>query len=78
MSGKKKKNPKVNLKRKQIMEDQKAAVEKISELRSLLSDYTVDPERTILGSEPFLTPIINDKRREKVVEKVMELVDKLG
>lgn len=56
---------------------QKLNLYKINTLSVLLGDITVDSERTILGSEPFLIPTIGGQRREVLLDKIMELVVKL-
>lgn len=65
------------LRRKIAVEEQRMLLEKISELRYLLSDWTVDEERTLMASEPFLTPTILGERREFVLRKLMELIKKI-
>jgi hypothetical protein len=52
-------------------------LDNISELRNLLSDITIDPERTILGSEPFLTTTFVGEERQALKEKLMELIKKI-
>lgn len=39
-------------------DEQKILIEKITELRHLLSDSIIDYEKTIMGSEPFYWPTI--------------------
>jgi hypothetical protein len=43
----------------------------------VLAEWNVDAEKTILGSEPFLAPIISGENREMVVSKLMELIKRL-
>ncbi|MCU0460529.1 MAG: hypothetical protein MUF36_00730 [Bacteroidales bacterium] len=47
-----------------------------SVLMSLVAK-TIDSDRTILGSEPFLKPIIEDERREIVLNKLIDLIKKI-
>lgn len=59
------------------LEEQKVLIDKISELRYVLTDWIVDEDRTIMASEPFLTPTIVGERREIVIRKLMELIKKI-
>ena len=59
-----------------VMEEHKMNMEKVAELRRLLSDYTIDPERTIMGSEPMLTLLLNNEEREIVMDKMINIIDK--
>lgn len=63
-------------KEEHIME-QELILQKLYELRQLLTDFTIDDERTILASSPFLKPALNENRREMIARKIMELVNKL-
>jgi hypothetical protein len=64
-------------KQKQALEEQKLNLEKICEIRRLLSDLTVDTERTVFAGEPFLAQTIVGDRRETVMKKLMELINKI-
>jgi hypothetical protein len=59
------------------IEEQKVLIDKISELRNVLTSVTVDDERTIMASELFLTPTIAGERREAVIRKLMELIKRI-
>ena len=61
-------------KRKIIIDEQKLLVDKVGELRYLLSDFTIDEERTILGSEPMLKCIVSGEERKMVTTKLRELL----
>jgi hypothetical protein len=65
------------VRRNTAIDEQKVLIDKISELRYVLSDYTIDGERTLLSSEPYLTTIISDERREVIIKKLMQLINKL-
>ena len=65
------------VKRNLSLDEQKTLIDKISELRRLLTDWTVDDERTIMASEPFLVPTIVGHRREIVISKLMELIKRI-
>lgn len=66
-----------NLKQKKFSaEEEQVLVNKVAELRYLLDNVTIDEERTILGSEPFLKPIITGEEREIVKAKIIELLKK--
>ncbi len=56
------------------VDEQMALVSKMYELRSILSSSGIDAEKTILGSEPFLKPILNDKETGIIKSKLFELV----
>ena len=58
------------------MEQHKMNMEKVAELRRLLADFTIDPERTILGSEPMLSLLITNEEREIVMDKLISIIDK--
>lgn len=60
--------------RKIVVDEQKVLIEKISELRHLLSDDTIDDERTIFGGEPFMQPTIKGEERTAVKSKLIELL----
>ena len=51
--------------------------DKIFSLLLTLSVTVIDEERTILGSEPFKTLLLNGKRRDESLDKLMELIKKL-
>lgn len=38
---------------------------------------TIDTDRTILGSEPFYTPLLSGKNKEIAMNKLMDLITKL-
>jgi hypothetical protein len=65
------------MRRKISMEEQKVLIDKISELRAVLSDWTIDEERTIMASEPFLKTTIEGAQREMVLNKIIELIKRL-
>ncbi|MBN8835600.1 MAG: hypothetical protein BGO53_02220 [Sphingobacteriales bacterium 39-19] len=56
------------------LENQRLQNDKIFQLLFSLIVTTIDEERTILGSEPFYTPVIAGERREIVLKKLMELI----
>ncbi|MCX6185811.1 MAG: hypothetical protein NTU43_02290 [Bacteroidetes bacterium] len=58
-------------------EEQKILIDKIASLKSLLADYTIDDERTIIGSEPFLKPIVCGREKDIVMSKLIDLVKQL-
>ncbi len=51
--------------------------DKIFSLLISLTAKTIDEERTILGSEPFYTPLLNGKQRDIALNKLMDLINKL-
>ena len=61
-------------KRKVELDEQKSTISKISELRILLADYTIDEERTIIGGEPFFKPLLDQNEKEIIIKKILELV----
>lgn len=65
------------LRKKIALDEQKTLIDKICELRYVLTDWTVDEERTIMASEPFITPTIVGERREIVIRKLMELIKRI-
>lgn len=64
-------------KRNISLEEQNILLHKISELRYVLTDWTIDDERTIMASEPFISPMIAGDRREIVIRKLMELIKRV-
>ena len=65
------------LRRHITLQEEKAILDKISELRSLLAEWTIDSERTLLASEPFLAPAIDGQRREFLLNKITDLIRKI-
>lgn len=65
------------LRRKVSLEEQKVLIDKVSQLRALLSEWTIDEERTVMASEPFLKPMILGRNRLIATNKLMELINKL-
>ena len=64
--------------RKKIGIDEKnMLITKIKELRIILGDYTIDDEKTIMGSEPMLKPIITSEEQKIVRRKLMQLIEQL-
>ncbi len=59
------------------IEEQKLLIQKISELRFLLTDFIEGDERAVIGSEPFYKPTITGINREKITLKLMDLMDQL-
>jgi len=51
-------------------------VNKAEELRMLLQSCIVDEDRSIVGSEPFFTPILKDKNRDIVINKLIDVVQR--
>jgi hypothetical protein len=60
-----------------ILESERLLNDKIFSLLHSLAVTVIDEERTILGSEPFYTPIIGGKRRDILLDKLMELVKRI-
>ncbi len=61
---------------KQLVNDEhKILIEKVTELRHLLSDVTVDKNKTIMGSEPFYVPILDGAQRNVIMNKLIALVN---
>jgi len=46
------------------IDEEKILVNKITEMKSLLSGWTIDEERTILASEPFFKSILSEQERK--------------
>ncbi|MBK7970947.1 MAG: hypothetical protein IPK08_19630 [Bacteroidetes bacterium] len=65
------------LRRKVSLEEQKVLIDKVSQLRSLLSEWTIDEEKNGSASEPFLKPMILGRNRLIATNKLMELINKL-
>ncbi|MFP5040298.1 hypothetical protein [Parasediminibacterium sp. JCM 36343] len=63
------------LERKQIRLDiKKLQLEKVAELRSILEAVTIDNARTLVGSEPFLIPILDEEEKGIVMGKMIGLI----
>ncbi len=60
-----------------VKDEQEILIAKIYELRSVLSNITVDEGRTLFGGEPFLTPIVAGDNRAIITNKLMSLIAKL-
>lgn len=52
-------------------------IDKLFTVLISLNATTIDEERTILGSEPFYTPILGGKNRDLALIKLMDLIKKL-
>lgn len=59
------------------LEEAKLLNDNIFSVLISLSSKTIDVDRTILGSEPFLIPLIVGKHRDIALEKLMQLITKL-
>ena len=59
------------------VEDEKLLNSKMFSVLIALCSRTIDEERTILGSEPFYTPLISGKNRDIAIDKLMELIKRL-
>ena len=59
------------------LDEQEVLIAKITELRHLLSDFTVDTERTLFAGEPFLTPVVLGDDRQLITNKLLSLIKKL-
>lgn len=62
--------------RRITVDEQHILVQKVSELRCLLSDSTIDEEKTIFGSEPVYKSTIDEEERKMVKAKLRELIKK--
>lgn len=62
--------------RRIAVDEQYIVVQKISELRCLLSDVTINEEKTIFGSEPIYKSILDEEERKMVKIKLRELIKK--
>jgi len=56
------------------LESERLLNDKIFSLLFSLMFTVIDEERTILGSEPFYTPIIKGERREIAITKLMDCI----
>lgn len=64
-------------KQKSAIDEQKLLLEKISELRYMLKDITIDQDKTFLGSEPFLKPVFEAGERDMITNKLLNLIRRL-
>lgn len=63
--------------RKIAISEQHILVEKISELRAVLSEEVIDEERTVFGGEPIYKSMLDPNERKTVKKKLQELIEKL-
>ncbi|MBN8587459.1 MAG: hypothetical protein J0L94_03965 [Rhodothermia bacterium] len=61
-------------KAKIALDEQRLLLDKATELSNILAMITVDETRTVVGSEPTLTPILDEGEREIVKMKLMDLI----
>ena len=61
-------------KAKIALEEQRLLLDKATELSNILATITVDESKTVVGSEPALTPILDEGERDIVKMKLMELI----
>lgn len=61
-------------KAKIALDEQRLLLDKATELSNILAMITVDETRTVVGSEPALTPILDEGEREIVKMKLMDLI----
>jgi|GEM_PF-2557394 len=60
---------------KQIeMDEQFMKLLAVGWLSGLLSEYTIDEERTVFGSEPFLKPAFSAENRILIEKKIMDMI----
>jgi hypothetical protein len=59
------------------LEKDKLLNDKIFSVLLSLICNTINDERTILGSEPFYEPLLKEGHKEKALNKLMELINKL-
>ena len=62
--------------RRIAIDEQHTLIGKVSELRCLLSDSTINEEKTLFGSEPVYKSILDDEERKLVKIKLRELIKK--
>jgi len=65
------------LKITRIIESEKLVNDKIFSVLLSLTAKSINENRSILGSEPFYEPVIKGQRRELVLDKLTELIEKL-
>lgn len=65
-----------HIQRNIALEEQRVMIDKIYELRNLMSDITIDEDRTIFGSEPFIKNTYNKVERAIISKKLFELIEK--
>jgi hypothetical protein len=56
--------------------DERVLMLKVEQLRGLLSDQTIDQERTVFGTEPIYKSILTETERRMVQRKLFELIQK--
>ncbi len=63
---------------KQLAMDEKfMRIISVGWLSGLLTDVTIDEDRTIFGSEPFYKPAFSAHNRKIIEQKVMDLIKQL-
>ena len=60
--------------RRQLNEERKTITEMVEVLSDAMRGHFIDDERTILGSEPFYSPIYDEIERGIIKKKVMSLL----
>lgn len=74
---KEKMNLEIIEKRKVEIEENRLHLDKIARLSHMISDFTIDEERTLFASEPFLKPTFTGKERNVLQTKLFELLKEL-
>ena len=60
-----------------ITNEDKSIIDKISQLKDVLSTHVIDQDKTILGSEPIFKTLLDSDYQKEATSKLMELIRKL-
>lgn len=66
-----------SMRKKIALDEQSLTLNKIWELGHLLGAVTVDEDRTIVGSEPFLIRTMSEDSRQIIESKIMRLIQNI-
>lgn len=64
-------------KAKRAFEHARCLTEKIFAIKLMAETSVIDPDRTIVGSEPFLRPLFSDEELETMRQKAIEIINKM-
>lgn len=58
------------------IDQQRVMIEKCQELRAIITDFTVDPEKTLIGSDPAFMSAVSDSTKALAEKKLVEIIKK--
>jgi len=60
-----------------LMTDKKMIIDQIKNLRDLITEWTLDEDKTIFATEPKFKSVFTDEEVKKLKKKIWDLLEKI-